>query len=135
MHKTLYFDFGKITLFDKFVVMIIDEGVNVIPEYNEKLIKIAEEYYKDQYFGYIGYRKNSYSINPLVYLECSKINNLVAMAVACPRDGIMLKNVIFEKHFLSKPFKDFTNLDEAKNWILELVIKKESEDLKPLGLL
>lgn len=129
MIKTEYYEFGKVSIFDKFLVVIMNEGVNVIPEYNDKLIDIAKEYYSNRYFGYITYRKNSYSVNPLTYIETSKIENLVGLAVVCPEECLMLRNVEIEKHFSKKPIQDFKHLDDAKNWILELV-KKESENLK-----
>lgn len=130
MLKTLHYEFGKISIFDKFVVVVIDEGINVIPEYNDILVKIAEDYYFGRCFGYITYRRNSYSVNPLIYIETSKIENLLALAIVCPHDGLMLKNTQLEKQFAKIPFKDFTSLNEAKCWILEIVSNKESEKLK-----
>lgn len=130
MFKTLYYDFGNITVFSKFVIVVMNEGVNVIPEYNDALVKLADKYFQNRYFGYITYRRNSYSVNPLVYIETSKIDKLVGIAVVCPKDGLTLENAKLEKQFVSKPFDEFISLDEAKNWILELLTKKESENQK-----
>lgn len=130
MFKTLYYDFGKITIFNKFVVVVMNEGANVIPEYNDDLVDVADKYFRDRYFGYITFRQNSYSVNPLIYLETSKIDNLIGIAVVCPKDGLTLENAKLEKQFVSKPFDEFISLDEAKNWILELLTNKESENQK-----
>lgn len=122
MLKTLYFEFGEIRIFNSFVIVVMKEGITVKPEYNEDLVNISEKYFKDKPFAYITYRKNSYSVNPMVYLKTSEIENLVAFAVVC-KDDLHKSNLELEKMFLKKPFKQFTNLDDAKNWVKELIKK------------
>lgn len=117
---TLNFEFCEVRIFRNFIVVVMKEGITVKPEHNIELVKIAEEYFKDRLFGYITYRKYSYSVNPLVYLETSIIKNLVAIAVVC-ENGLKASNLELEKMFLKKPLRHFNNLDEAKNWINELV--------------
>ena len=69
MIDTLYFEFGEIRVFKNFVVAVMKEGITVIPEYNQELLKISEKFFHNRPFGYITYRKNSYAVNPLVYLK------------------------------------------------------------------
>ena len=130
MYKTFYYEFGEITVFKKFVVVVMNERVNVIPEYNDIIVEMANNYYRNRYFGYITYRKNSYSVNPLIYVETSKIDNLVGIAVVSPINGLKFQNAKLEKQFATKPMEEFISLDVAKNWILQLVLNKESENLK-----
>ncbi|MRT15895.1 hypothetical protein F3C99_02880 [Vitellibacter sp. q18] len=118
--ETLYFDFGEIRVFTNFVVVVMKEGITVQPEDNKELVKIAEKYFKGRNFGYITYRINSYSVNPMVYLLTSKIENLVAFAVVST-EGLKLSNIEVEKRFLTKPFEHFTNLDDAKNWVNKMI--------------
>ncbi len=119
-------DFADVQIFKKFVVVIMKEGVIVKPEYNAELVNISEKYFKNKLFGYITYRKNSYSVNPMVYLKTSEIENLVGIAVVCI-DGLKASNLEVEKIFLKKPLKQFNNFDDAKLWIYELIEKEFSK--------
>lgn len=122
MVKTLFYSFGEIDVFNDFVIAIMKEGVTIIPEFNENLIDVSKIYFAGRPFGYITYRRNSYAVDPLVYLETSKIGNLVAFAVVYPTHQT-INNVPLEKMFLKKPFRNFSNLDEAKTWIKGIILE------------
>lgn len=117
---TLDYEFGEIRIFKSFVVVVMKEGITVKPEYNNYLVNISKKYFKDTLFGYITYRKNSYAVDPMVYLKTSKIKNLAAFAVVCT-DGLKSSNLELERMFLKKPLKHFSDLDEAKNWVNEVI--------------
>lgn len=123
MIDTLQFEFGEIRIFKNFVVAVMKEGITVKPEYNVELFKISEKYFHNRPFGYITYRINSYAVNPMVYLKTSTINNLVAFAVVST-DNLRISNLVVEKRFLKKPFMHFADLDEAKDWVNELIAKE-----------
>lgn len=59
----------------------MNEGITVIPEYNDILISLANTYFPQRDFVYITHRKNSYSVDPTIYIETSKISNLRAFVV------------------------------------------------------
>ena len=120
MIDTLHFDFGEARIFKNFVVAMMKEGITVEPAFNINLDQIAKKYYAGRKFGYITYRENSYSVNPLVYIETSKIDNLVAFAVVATT-GIKEDNIKIEKLFLKKPIQAFYDLDKAKAWILKMI--------------
>lgn len=120
MTETLHFEFGEIRIFKNFVVVVMKEGITVKPEYNDDLANIAEKYYNGRKFGYITYRRNSYAVNPMIYIQTSKIENLVAFAVVST-SGLKASNLEVEKQFLKKPLKHFNNLDEAKNWVNDMI--------------
>ena len=125
MRKRILFEFGTIDIYSEYIVAVMNEGITVKPEYNNELISIAEQYFPDQYFGYITYRKYSYSVDPQIYTETSKIENLAAFAVVA--DNIdALKNIDVEKIFLKKPMNAFYSLDAAKSWITERIQEKNS---------
>lgn len=124
MIKAIFYDFGEIDVFANFVIAIMNEGITVKPEYNIHLEEIANTYFANKPFGYITYRKNSYAVDPMVYLKTSKIKNLVAFAVVA-KDGQKISNTEIEKIFLKKPFRNFTNLDDAKDWVNELIQKNK----------
>lgn len=123
MIETLTFEFGEIRIFKHFVIVVMKEGITVKPEYNDDLMDISKKYFSNRPFGYITYRKNSYSVDPMVYLKTSTIENLVAFAVVST-DGLKTSNLELEKRFLKKPFKHFENLDDAKDWVNSLIEKK-----------
>src|SRR5690606_25664768 len=108
MITTLYFEFGEVRVFKNFVLVVMKEGTTVKPEHNDHLEEIAIKYYAGRKFGYITFRKNSYAVNPLVYLKTSKIKNLAGFAVVSD-DGLRVSNLMIEKQFLKKPLKHFTN--------------------------
>lgn len=120
MIVTLHFEFGEIRVFNNFVIVVMKEGITVKPEYNDVLVNVSEQYFKNKPFGYITYRKNSYAVNPLIYIKTSEIQNLVAFAVVCT-DKLKASNLEVEKMFLRKPLKAFSNLDDAKDWVNEII--------------
>lgn len=126
MFETLHFEFGEVRIFKSFVVVVMNEGITVKPEYNDDLLMISKRYYKNTLFGYITFRKNSYAVNPLIYLETSKIENLAAFAVV-GAGGLQLDNLELEKMFLKKPLRHFKNLDDAKVWVNEVIAHKSEK--------
>ncbi len=126
---SLRYVFGEVQIFENFVIAIMDEGTTVRPEDNEELLKIANTYFSGRPFGYITHRINSYAVDPMVYLQTSKIDNLIAFAVVST-DGIKESNIELEKLFLSKPFRHFRDMEEAKEWIDEMVQDNRKKNLK-----
>lgn len=120
MIKALFYEFGEIDVFKNFVIAIMKEGTTVKPEYNIHLEEIANTYFQDRPFGYITYRKNSYAVDPMVYLKTSTIQNLVAFAVVA-HDDQKIANIEIEKFFFKKPYQHFSNLDDAKDWVNEVI--------------
>jgi len=127
MRAALKYDFCEFSIFDNFVITVINEGVTVSPEHNEVLEKLAKKYFKHRPFAYITNRINSYSVDPKVYFETSKIENLLAFAVVS-QDKISTSNASIEKLFLSKPHKNFTKLIDAINWCEEIIAKAGKQE-------
>ncbi len=121
--KTLQYPFGEIKVFRNYVIAVMKDGITVIPEFNEDLVEISKTYFKSRPFGYITHRINSYGVNPLVYLETYKIENLAAFAVVTTKEN-QISNIKIEKIFMKFPFRHFTSLADAKNWVNSMVEKK-----------
>lgn len=100
----------------------MNEGVHVIPEFNEELIKLANSYFADKEFVYITHRKHSYSVDPRIYTETSKIPNLAGFAVVSDKE-IPMSTAQVEKIFLNKPMQVFDTVEQAVKWV-EIVIRK-----------
>ena len=120
MEKTLTFDFCEMTIYDKYVVVVMKEGVNITPSHNNVLIDVTKTYYSKKSFVYITHRINSYSVDPQIYLETAKIENLKGFAVVSKNYKAKV-NAQIEKMFFNKPFEIFTNLENAFSWADDLL--------------
>jgi hypothetical protein len=120
MIASLSFEFCTVDVYEKYLIAVMDEGITVKPEHNKVLLDIANTYYSQKPFGYITHRKHSYSVDPSVYFETSKIKNLKAFAIVS-KDEINQMNAELEKKFLLKPLRHFKELKDAVKWINEMV--------------
>jgi len=109
-------EFGVIEIYSNYIIAIMNEGIVVKPEYNNVLLEYAEKYFSEKPFGYITHRINSYAVDPSIYFETSKIENLAAFAVVS-NQYINISNTQLEKIFLKKPFEHFFELDDAIEWV------------------
>lgn len=120
MRDTLTLEFCHVSIFDNYIVVVMNEGVNLSPSDNYILLDIANDYFKDEPFVYITHRINSYSVDPQIYYETAKIKNLKGFAVVSS-DYKAKRNAEVEKMFFSKPFGIFSELNEAYKWADERV--------------
>lgn len=120
MRDTLTLEFCHVSIFDNYIVVVMNEGVNLSPSDNYILLDIANDYFKDKPFVYITHRVNSYSVDPQIYYETAKIKNLKGFAVVSS-DYKAKRNAEVEKMFFSKPFGIFSELNEAYKWADERV--------------
>ncbi|MBO6881764.1 hypothetical protein [Winogradskyella sp.] len=123
MKESLTFDFCDMTIYDHYVVVVMKEGVNITPDYNEILVEVTNAYYADKPFVYITHRVNSYSVDPKIYYETAKIDNLIGFAVVSSNYKAKV-NAQIEQMFFTKPFEIFTELEDAFSWAKELIEKK-----------
>jgi hypothetical protein len=114
------FDFGTIYIFDDFGLSIMNEGVIIGLEENKILRDILNKHFVDRPCGYISYRAFSYSVDPIVYVETSKEENLTAIAVVSDNDLNKMALEV-EQKFFNKELKHFNNLEKAKEWISQTI--------------
>jgi len=122
MKVSLTFDFCDMTIYDKYLVVVIKEGVNITPDHNSVLLEVTEMYFSDKPFVYITHRLNSYSVDPKIYFETVKIENLKGFAVVSKNYQAKI-NAQIEQMFFTKPFEIFTKLDEAIEWAEDVISK------------
>lgn len=115
MTDKLTFDFCDIHIYDYYMIVTINDGITIGLKHNEILINIAETYYKNKPFVYITHRINSYSVDPTIYKETSKIKNLAGFCVVS-KNYLAKSTAQIEKLFLNKPFEIFDTLSEAIEW-------------------
>lgn len=100
--------------------MVMNEGITVDSAINARLTDLAAEHFGDRPFGYVTHRKNSYSVDPNVYHETSKIENLVGFAIVSDKE-IHVTTSQVESMFLNKPMKVFKEVEAAVKWVDSLV--------------
>jgi len=120
MPKILNYSFCTMSLYETYLIVVMDAGEHISPDRNDVLVEIANIYYKDRPFVYITYRKHSYSVDPSIYIETSKIKNLSGFAVVA-EVPTSKANAEIERLFLNKPFEIFADLESAVNWAEELL--------------
>ena len=121
MLKTLRYPFCKIEVYDDYVISYINEGHHLTPENNKVLEAIAKDYFKDKSFVYITHRKHSYSVDPFIYIQTSKIKNLLGFAVVA-QAPLSKGNAEIERLFFNhKPFEIFTSLEAVKIWAYNIL--------------
>ena len=125
MPETLKYYFCDVTIYDNFMVVVIKKGEHITPDHNKVLVDIVNRYFKNKSFVYITHRKNSYSVDPAIYFETSKIENLCGFAVVA-EVPVSKGNAEIEKLFLNKPFEIFSNLDEAILWANDVIHNQEN---------
>lgn len=107
-------------VYENYVVVVMNEGVNLTPSHNEMLLEVTSTYFSDRPFVYITHRVNSYSVDPKIYYETAKIKNLIGLAVVSG-DYKAKFNAKIEKMFFNKPFEIFTKMEDAVNWAKNLL--------------
>ena len=109
------FDFCILKFYDNYVISIINEGVVVSQAISDKISKAAINYYQGKPFVYITHRLHSYSVDPNIYKDVSKIKNLAGFVVVSD-SKTSIKSALLEKIFLNKPFQIFSNLEDGILW-------------------
>lgn len=114
----LELDFGKVWFKENILIAELNEGILFDVENNRQLLKIGKEKFSGEPYGYISYRKHSYAVNPMVYLESASTPSLKAIAVVTTND-ICKNNAILERQFYkeSNSFEVFSTLEEAIAWM------------------
>lgn len=120
MKEILNFDFCDISIHDNYLVVVMKEGVNITPQHNDVLLEVTKKHFLDKKFVYITHRINSYSVDPKIYFETSKIENLKGFAVVSSNYKAKV-NAQIEQMFFNKPFEIFTKLEDAFSWAEELL--------------
>ena len=68
MLKTLEYSFCSIEVYPDYVISYIKKDFHLTPDKNNVLEDIASDYFKNRPFVYISHRKNSYSVDPSIYM-------------------------------------------------------------------
>ncbi len=123
LKKQLKYDICTAYFFENFLIVEMDEGINLTFESASKLVHDAILYYHGRPFIYISNRVHSYSVTPTDYFKLEEhVPNLIGFAVVS-YSRLNKANANIENLFFNRPFEVFNELQEAMNWA-ESTIKK-----------
>ncbi|WP_178985452.1 hypothetical protein [Winogradskyella helgolandensis] len=125
-YKVYHLKLGRIFLYQNYIVTEFDEGVDINFENFKELSQIIEQNFKDQPFGFIANRINSYSINLNdAELFNKTFNNAIAYAIVAYSNRT--KRIIeIESHFFKFNKKVFHNFENALDWVEETLANPNS---------
>ena len=115
MTRVLTFDFCEMMVYDKYIIVVVKEGINIEPKHNDVLLEVSSTHFKNKPFVYIANRIHSYSVDPKIYYETNKISNLMGLAVVS-HNYKAKNNAEIEKLFFKKPLETFSKIEDAIDW-------------------
>jgi hypothetical protein len=120
IESSLELEFGSVTFLENIQIAELNEGILFDIPQNREILAIARERFNNQPYGYISNRVNSYSVNPIIYMEAANFPNLVAVAIVSS-NPVAQQNALIEKQFFKNKnsFQCFKTLDEAIIWMKE----------------
>ncbi len=117
--KEIELDFGKVTIHDNILIAKLNEGVLFDVPNNKRLLDLGAEIFRGENYGYISHRINSYAVDPMVYFESARIENLKAIAVVSDSKMTRRNAQEVERKFYKDTncFEVFETLEDAVSWI------------------
>ncbi len=106
---------GEVAVYENYMVAQLNEGITLNLDSIKEIFYIKKEHFSEKDFAYITIRKNSYAVDPMMYLKVLEIQNLKAIAIVSDK-FIDNHNIKIEKHFFIKPMNIFKTLPEAITW-------------------
>lgn len=111
---------GKVEVYKTYLIAQLNEGITLNLESVGELLLISNKHFPKDPFAYITIRKNSYAVDPMMYLKIFEIENLKAIAIVSDK-FLDNHNIKIEKHFFNKPMNIFKTLPEAITWATSLL--------------
>ena len=120
-----YYDlsYAELFVFPKYMIAQMKSGIILAPENNDELNAIAQNHFAGKNFVYISNRIFDYNVSPVIYLEASKIPNLIGMSIVTDKEK---RTALFESKFYAKEFLVASTIEEAVNWAVDLLEKNKS---------
>lgn len=101
--------------YENYVICTVNEGEAFTQEKSDLQNSVIIDHYHDIPFVYITHRIHSYSVDPTICFESSKIETLARFVVVSGNIS-SVKNAICEKMFLDKPFEIFEDIEDVILW-------------------
>ncbi len=116
------YDFGYCLaeIYEDHIRVYINKGVTITPDHISELNFVTKKHFENKFFVYVAIRINSYTINPMIYVESNKIHNLLGVAIVS-KDPRQKSQAKIEKVFTNKKLQQFETLEEALQWKDEII--------------
>jgi len=124
-----HYDLGYANLYvyEQYLINNIKDGVTVSDTHYLALKEIIEKHFPDRKMVYLSNRVSSYTVDPLVHLKVSTIENLAGIGIVTDTN-LRAQTALFEGTFSKIPYQVFNTLAEAIVWATMIV--KESGNNK-----
>lgn len=120
---------GVIWVHDKILINEMNEGALLDAETNKMILETGTRIFKNEVFGYISHRVNSYAVNPMVYRDSAEHPLLKAIAVVSQNQMVRESARVEQQFYTNKnSFKIFDSLEEAKIWMTEVLESYSKEN-------
>ena len=113
-------DYCEIFVLENVIVKQIEEGQIISSNHIDELLQIIDKHFKDKPVVYLSNRTFSYSVDPLVYKEVSKIKNIIGIGIIVSGNQ-RVQNAFYEGKFYEKEFEVFRHFYEAMTWANSLL--------------
>lgn len=111
---------GMLELYDCFAIGYINPNIDFSDSERKIFLDACLAHFREKPFGYISVRNNAYSINPIIYINLNKVENLKAFAIVAFSE-IGKGNAKIEGQFFKNAFKIFDNKKEAIVWMKKTI--------------
>lgn len=118
-------DYTILNFYDNYVVSRVREGAIISGEEIKDLVNRCSNFYEDRDFVYISKRVTNYNVDPTIYLNLDKVENLAGIAIVSSKVS-SLKMANFEQKFSKVPFNIFLELEEALEWRKDVIKNKKA---------
>ncbi len=122
--KTIELEFTILEFHNNFVISRVRENVVLSKKQVRDLVEVCSDFYKREKFVYISKRVNNYNVDPTIYLNIDDVKNLAGIVVVSSNISA-IKMANFEQNFAKVPFSVFMEMEDALEWINELLGKQK----------
>lgn len=119
--RTIELEFTILEFHRQFVISRVREEAVLSKKQIQDLVEVCSDFYKRKKFVYISKRINNYNVDPTSYLNLEKVKNLAGIAIVSKKPSA-INMAKFEKSFSKVPFEIFSEMDEAYEWINEILL-------------
>lgn len=123
--QSIELDYTILNFYDNYVVSRVKEGAVISNIEIKELVEVCSDFYEEQNFVYISKRVTNYNVDPTIYLNLEKVENLAGIAIVSSKVS-SIKMASFEQNFSKVPFDIFLELEEALEWKNEVVKNKKA---------
>lgn len=123
--KTIELEYTILEFHANYVVSRVRENVVFSKQQVNDLVEVCSDFYKRKKFVYLSLRVNNYNVDPTIYLNIGHVKNLAGIGIVSSNNSA-LKMASFEQKFSKVPFAIFSYMEDAQEWITEILGKPDN---------